>query len=113
MKAVIDGLIWICTPLETAFRAEPGLCLIACQAPDGELGPIDILRFDEAGPEADERFCDPVCREFWRRRCPTGRLWACVYHMPAPANTRDEREGLERLLRDRHQGKLCGGKQRP
>jgi hypothetical protein len=107
---VIDGLIWICSPLEAAFRAEPGLCLIACQGRDGELAVIDILRFDEAGPESDARLCDTVCREFWRQRCPAGRLWACVYSMPAPANTSEEREGFERLLRARHRGKLCGEK---
>lgn len=108
MKAVIDGLVWICAPLETSFKVEPGLCLIACQSSDGMMRVVDVLRFDDDGPESEARFCDPVCREAWRRHCLDGRLWACFYPMPPPGSTREDREGLEQMLRAEHRGQLCG-----
>lgn len=109
MRTVIDGLIWTCLPLEAAVRAEPGLCLVACQDLHGELEVIEIIRFDEAGPESDRVLSDASAREGWQRRCSNGRLWACFYPMPGPQHTAEERANLEQILRSKHRGRLCGG----
>lgn len=109
MKAVIDGLIWLCTPLEAVVRAQTGLCIIACQDLDGKLEAIDVLRFDEDGPQSDARLSEPASLEVWGKRCRPGRLWACFYPMPGPRHTDREREGLESTLRSQHAGRLCRG----
>jgi hypothetical protein len=109
MRSVIDGLIWTCFPLEAAVRAEVGLCLIACQDLHGELEVIEIIRFDEAGPESDQVLSDASVRLGLKGRCSGGRLWACFYPMPGPQHSAEERANLEQIIRSKHRNKLSGG----
>lgn len=109
MRTVIDGLIWTCLPLEAAVRAEAGLCLIACQDLHGDLEVIEIIRFDESGPESDRVLGDVSARERWKGRCSGGRLWACFYPMPGPQHSAEERASLEQIIRSKHRNRLSGG----
>ncbi len=107
-QMTIDGLCCSCVAMDQDVSvAGPGVCLIVCSGLTGPFEVIDVLRFDEAGAAAVAQLTDKARMECWRKRCPEGRLMACMYLMPDSGYNPSDRKNLEDLLRARHMGRLC------
>ena len=100
----INGLNCVCVPLSKAdFSDIAAIYIILCVNDDGSYKVIDIGQSGKLG----ERINTHDRKNCWKRKCPHGNIWVCVYKMPSKIYTKQDRLDLEKKWRAKHHN-LCG-----
>lgn len=92
----IEGRNFQCVRLADAdFRDVAAVYVIICVY---EGGTWDTLDVGQTG-ELDDRIDSHGRQKCWKENCPHQNIWVCVYSMPSPQFTLQERLELEKELR--------------
>jgi len=101
----IDGKNCICVPLSDANFADiAAIYVIICINRVGNTYTvIDIGQTGELGTRINNHDRE-TC---WKRKCPNGNIWVCIYKTPTNLYTKQQRLDLEHQWRAKYNN-LCG-----
>lgn len=99
----IYNLPFLCTPLKEAdFNDFAAIYVVLCVV-DGKTKVLDVGQSGEVGT----RINNHTRMECWKKNCPTGNIWVCIYKTPTIVITKDERLRLETKIRN-YYNPTCG-----
>jgi hypothetical protein len=103
-NVTIGGTTFVCVPLADAnFTDVAAVYVVLCVAGDGSWTVLDVGQSGEVGSRIDNH----DRRECWKRNCPSGNIWVCVYPMPLSRYSKEQREHFENGLRNQY-SPTCG-----
>jgi hypothetical protein len=95
----IGGKTFVCVKLSEAnFTDIAAVYVILCVDENGQWTVLDIGQSGQVGSRID----DHDRKDCWRRNCASNNIWVCVYSMPLPQNTKQDREKIEAMLRSQY-----------
>lgn len=104
VNLTIDGLSCACTRLADAnFSNIAAIYIVICVAQDKSWTIVDIGQSGKVGNRIDNH----DRQDCWKRKCPSGNTWVCVYPTPTARYSEQDRLNLEHQLRSQHSN-LCG-----
>jgi hypothetical protein len=96
VSITIAGTNFACVPLaEANFIDIAAVYVVLCVNSDGSWLALDVGQSSAVGTRIDSHDRE-LC---WRRECPSGNIWVCVYPMPAGKFTDKARTAFESQLR--------------
>jgi len=98
-NVTIGGRTFVCVKLSEAdFTDVAAGYVILCVAQDRSWTVLDVGQSGELGSRLDDHD-RKLC---WTRNCPNNNIWVCVYRMPSPQYTKQDREQFEEELRNQY-----------
>ena len=98
VPVTIGGRMFFCERLSDAdFADRAAVYVVLCVAQDGSWTVLDVGQSGQVGSRIDNHDRESC----WKKHCPYGDIWVCVYSMPSSRYTREDREEFEAELRSK------------
>lgn len=100
----IYNLPFKCVRLSEAdFSDFAAIYVILCVGEGGKWKVIDVGQSGEVGTRINSHDRE----ECWKKNCPNGNIWVCIYKTPSSQYTKEQRVALEGQIRDSYKPN-CG-----
>lgn len=104
INLTIKDLPCVCMPLSDAsFSDIAAIYIVICIDANNKYTVIDIGQSGQVGSRINSHDRE----ECWKKKCPQGNIWVCVYPLPTKQQSKEDRLALEQRLRLEYKN-LCG-----
>lgn len=100
----IYNLPFKCVRLSEAdFSDFAAIYVILCVGERGKWNVTDVGQSGEVGTRINSHDRE----DCWKKNCPSGNIWVCLYKTPSTGYTKEQRTALEGKIRE-HYNPPCG-----